>query len=71
MTDILTKKASRAVHGTSRGNSYRGWVLVNACGNYYKACKGSRSVGVGSVRHGDINELVKRFHEVVDMEELR
>lgn len=71
VTGIMTKKAARTVHGTSRGNAYRGCVLVNVCGNYYVACKGPRRVAVGSQRHGDINDLVNRFHAVVDVEELR
>ena len=66
MSDVLLKKASRTVHGTSRGNAYRGWVLINVSQNYYKACKGPMCVGVGSVRHGDINDLVERFRAKVD-----
>lgn len=66
MSDVILKKASRTVPGTSRGNTYKGWKLVETGHNYYHACKGSRRVAVGSQRHGDINDLVERFHRKVD-----
>ena len=47
-------------------NTYKGWKLVETAHNYYHACKGSKRVAVGSIRHGDRDELTKRFMAVVD-----
>ena len=47
-------------------NQYRGWKLVETGHNYYHACKGNLRVAVGSIKHGDREELVKRFKRVVD-----
>ena len=45
---------------------YRGWVLVETGHRYYSACRGSLRAVVGSIRHGDQEELFKRFKRVVD-----
>ena len=45
---------------------YRGWVLVETGQRYYSACKGSLRAVVGSIRHGDQEDLFKRFKRVVD-----
>ena len=47
-------------------NSYKGWKLVETAHNYYHACKGSFRVVVGSIRHGNREELTQRFKKVVD-----
>lgn len=45
---------------------YRGWVLVETGRRYYSACKGSLRAVVGSIRHGDQEDLFKRFKRIVD-----
>ena len=52
-------------------DTYRGWKLVETAHYYYHACKGSVRVAVGSMRHGDREELTKRFMQVVDKAEGR
>lgn len=47
-------------------NTYKGWQLVETGHNYYHACKGNLRVVVGSIRHGDREELSKRFKKIVD-----
>lgn len=47
-------------------NTHRGWTLVETGRNYYHACKGPLRVAVGAVRHGDKDELSKRFKRIVD-----
>lgn len=52
---------------SNRGkNKHRGWTLVETGRNYYHACKGPLRVAVGSVRHGDREELSRRFKAIVD-----
>lgn len=46
--------------------NYKGWKLVETAHNYYHACKGSLRVVVGSIRHGNREELTERFKKVVD-----
>lgn len=46
--------------------SYKGWKLVETAHNYYHACKGSFRVAVGSIKHGNKEELTQRFKKVVD-----
>lgn len=69
MSDVTTKLAARTVAGKSMGGTYRGWRIVNVSANWYQACKGSRRLSVGAMRHGDISELVERYHRVVDEHE--
>lgn len=66
MSDIMTKKPARTVVGMNTTNAYRGWRLVNTSQNWWCACKGSKRVSVGAMRHGDTNELVARFRKKVD-----
>lgn len=47
-------------------NNYKGWKLVETAHNYYHACKGGKRVMVGAIRHGDREELTKRFIQVVE-----
>lgn len=47
-------------------NTYKGWKLVQTGRNYYHACKGNLRVAVGSIKHGDREELTKRFKSIVD-----
>lgn len=47
-------------------NAYKGWQLVETGRNYYHACKGTLRVAVGSIRHGDREDLTKRFKNIVD-----
>lgn len=50
------------------GYAYRhkGYMLVEVGRNYYCACKGSKRVPVGSVKHGDHADLMRRFRKKVD-----
>ena len=43
-----------------RAVTYKGWVLVQVGQYYFSACKGSRRAGVGSMRHGDRSELMRK-----------
>lgn len=45
---------------------HKGWRLVETGRNYYHACKGNLRVAVGGIKHGDREELYKRFKAVVD-----
>lgn len=45
---------------------YKGYVLVNVSQNHYVAARGGDRIPVGAVRHGDFDDLIKRFHQVVD-----
>lgn len=46
--------------------TYRGWTLVETGHNYYSACKGPYRIGIGSIKHGDREELKRRFIKVVN-----
>ena len=52
----------------ARYRNYRGWVLVEVGRNFYQACRGSRRLSVGAVRHGDFREMEERFRTIVDQE---
>lgn len=74
MSDITTKLPARTVAGQNLTNAYRGWKLVCVGGSfcdYFVACKGSRRVPVGAMRHGDSNELYARFRAKVNEMEAR
>ena len=51
--------------------SYKGWILVNTGGTSYSACKGNVRAYVGTIRHGDIADLTRRFRKKVDQIEGR
>lgn len=45
---------------------HKGWLLVETGHNYYHAIKGRLRVAVGSIKHGDRDELMRRFRSIVD-----
>lgn len=45
---------------------HRDWTLVETGFNYFMACKGNRRVAIGSIRHGDLADLTRRFRKKVD-----
>ena len=45
---------------------HRGFVLVETGHRYFHACRGTERVAVGSIRHGDFDELCERFRHAVD-----
>ena len=53
----------------STSRNHRGWRLVNVNQNHYVAAKGNVRLPVGAIRHGDFDDLLKRFRMVVDEHE--
>lgn len=49
-----------------KGSTYRGWMLVETGHRFYHACKGTIRICVGAARHGDMEELRRRFRKTVD-----
>lgn len=52
--------------GIGYAYTHKGYMLVEVGHNYFCACKGSERVPVGSMRHGDHAELMRRFRKKVD-----
>lgn len=55
-----------AMSFNARQTKYKGWTLVEVGRNYYCACKGSVRTAVGSIMHGDREDLFGRFKAKVD-----
>ena len=51
---------------TGHVKRHKGYILVETGHNYYHACRGTERIAVGSMRHGNREELWNRLVRIVD-----